>query len=86
MIDLRNCKKGDKLISNHGEVLTYVRHEPEAYFPHIVKYANGSDGSRTNDGYVMHNESKRLETDHNIVDAIHLENVEVSRKGGTTAS
>ena len=47
MIDLRECKKGDKLISKHGETLTYVEHRPEEYFPHIVEYSDGSGGSRT---------------------------------------
>lgn len=82
MIDLRNCNKGDKLISNHGDTLTYVEHQPEAYFPHIVKYADGSRGSRTDDGFVMRNESQRLETDHNIVEVIPLENPKVSHEVG----
>lgn len=72
MIDLRNCKKGDKLISSHGETLTYVEHRPEDYFPHRVKYANGSDGSRTDEGWVGKN--KRYEADHDIVKVIHSEN------------
>ena len=67
-IDLRKCKAGDKLISCHGEVLTYIRHEPEAYFPHIVEYADGSLGSRTDEGFVS--SCRPLETDHNIVEIV----------------
>ncbi len=69
-LDLRNCKKGDKLISIHGETLTYVGHLPEQYYPHRVKYADGSDGSRTHEGFVMHNQERRLETDHDIIEVI----------------
>ena len=72
MIDLRKCKKGDKLISKHGETLTYVEHRPEEYFPHIVEYSDGSGGSRTDEGWVGRN--KRLETDHDIVEVILPDN------------
>ena len=68
MIDLRNCKKGDTLISVHGEVLTYVEHQPEDYFPHLVKYSNGSYGSRTDEGWVGRN--KRYDGDHDIAEVI----------------
>jgi hypothetical protein len=72
-IDLRNCKPGDKLISKHGLVLTYVKPLPESdYMDHEVKYPdeapyNGGYGSRTHYGYVMKN---RLESDHDIVEII----------------
>jgi hypothetical protein len=65
MIDLRNCKKGDKLISKHGETLTYVEYQPEQYFPHLIEYADGSVGSRTDEGWVGKN--MRYERDHDIV-------------------
>jgi hypothetical protein len=83
MIDLRNCKKGDKLISKHGETLKYVKHQPEEYFPHRVEYADGSGGSQTDNGFVMHNDSRRLETDHDIVKVIPLENKQM-REGKPT--
>ena len=68
MVDLRNCKEGDKLISKHGETLTYVEHRPEEYFPHRVEYANGSGGLRTDEGWVGKN--IRHEADHEIVKVI----------------
>jgi hypothetical protein len=72
-VDLRTCKKGDILISKHGERLTYVRPLPlENYFDHEVKYSNGAIGTRTDDGFVYRN--VRLETDHDIVEIIHIEN------------
>ena len=74
MVDLRDCKPGDKLLSKHGLLLTYVKALPEEdYMDHVVKYPNispyfGSTGTRTHDGFVMRN--KRLEEDHNIVEII----------------
>lgn len=70
MIDLRNCKPGDKLLSSHGLILTYVRPLENHYMDHEVQYPNtspyfGSIGTRTHDGYVMR--KNRLDTDHNIV-------------------
>ena len=69
MVDLRDCKPGDKLISKHGLVLEYVGPLPKgSYLDHEVKYPDGSWGSRTHDGYVMR--IKRLYTDHDIVEII----------------
>jgi len=70
MIDLRNAKIGDKLKSNLGETLTYVGYDPEDFYPHKVKYADGSSGSRVDSGHVMKNEKRRRPTDHNIVEII----------------
>lgn len=69
MIDLRECKEGDKLVSKHGMILTYVKALPESdYMDHEVKYPDGSWGSRTHDGFVMR--KSRLEMDHDIVEII----------------
>jgi hypothetical protein len=69
MIDLRDCKAGDKLISKHGLVLEYIRPLSEDnYMDHEVKYPDGSWGSRTHEGYVMR--KKRLDSDHDIVEII----------------
>ena len=41
MIDLRNCKKGDILISSHGLELEYIGKTPWKhlnYLDHVVKY------------------------------------------------
>jgi hypothetical protein len=69
MVDLRECKAGDKLVSKHGLILTYVRALPEdAYMDHEVQYPDGGWGTRTHDGFVMR--KKRLEIDHDIVEII----------------
>lgn len=65
MVDLNTCKPGDKLLSKHGEILTYVGKCDETnYYDHNVLYANGSPGTRMNDGFVYKNPDKRLECDH----------------------
>lgn len=75
-IDLNTCKKGDILISKHGEKLTYVEPlNPETdYYDHRVQYSSPGlgYGTRTNDGFVMRNVAKRLETDHDIVEIIYV--------------
>ena len=69
MVDLRNCKKGDKLVSKHGLILTYVKPLSESdYMDHEVKYPNGSYGSRTHDGFVFR--INRLPKDHDIIEII----------------
>jgi hypothetical protein len=68
-VDLRQCEKGDILISIHGLELTYIKPLEESnYYDHEVKYPNGSWGARTHDGYVFRN--NRLESDHDIVEII----------------
>lgn len=73
-VDLRDCKPGDKLISKHGLMLTYVRALPEGdYMDHEVKYPNispykGSMGTRTHEGFVFRR--NRLEEDHDIVEIV----------------
>ena len=75
MIDLRNCKKGDILISSHGLKLEYVCPTPWKhinYLDHVVKYpadeyGDENYGTRTHDGFVFAH--KRIpETDHDIVE------------------
>lgn len=81
MVDLRNCKPGDKLVSKHGLVLEYVRPLPEGdYMDHEVRYPDeapykGSKGTRTHEGYVMRR--KRLEEDHDIVRIVSSEVMKV---------
>ena len=73
MIDLRKCKKGDRLISSHGEELIYVGPLPEShYYDHEVEYVDPlkGNGSRTHDGFVFRN-NRIPETDHDIVKIIH---------------
>lgn len=74
MVDLRNCKKGDKLLSKHGIILEYVGPLPEGhYYDHEVKYPDdstfkGSMGTRTHDGHVFR--KNRQPEDHDIVEIL----------------
>lgn len=75
-VDLRTCKSGDKLISKHGLVLTYVGILPEgSYMDHEVQYPDeapyfGSSGSRTHNGFAYC--QNRLESDHDIVEIVYI--------------
>jgi hypothetical protein len=70
MIDLRNAKPGDKLISKHGTVLYYVSYNPDTYWPHKVRYADATkgEGTRADDGSVFYN--NRMDSDEDIVEII----------------
>lgn len=72
MVDLRTCKRGDKLLTAHGNIMTYIGPTPGGnYYDHFVQYSDGSFGTRIHDGHVYrHN---RLDTDEDIV-AILTEN------------
>ena len=63
--DMNQCKEGDKLISCHGDIFTYVGLTSCHKFRHKVKYSDGSFGTRTDDGQVFSN--KKLPEDHDIV-------------------
>jgi len=70
-IDLNTCKPGDKLLSKHGMILTYVEKHSGVCskdFPHEVMYPDGSNGTRTDDGHVFN--IKRLPEDHDIVEIL----------------
>lgn len=69
-VDLSKCSEGDILISKHGLELTYLRPEQKgSYYDHRVRYEDGSEGTRTNDGYVF--KRNRLPGDHDIVEVKH---------------
>lgn len=72
MIDLRKCKKGDILISQHGAAFVYVEYVKGDYFPHIIKNIGALDSegycSRLDNGRVFKNKS--LPEDHDIVRVI----------------
>ena len=71
-VDLRNCEKGDILISSHGIKLRYVRPTNDTeYLDHVVEYLDKGlgNGTRTHDGYVFKN-NRIPETDHDIVEII----------------
>lgn len=67
-VDLKSCKPGDKLLSKHGIVFTYVRYIPGSHYPHEVAYPDGACVTRMNDGRVYKNLS--LPEDHDIVEII----------------
>jgi hypothetical protein len=68
-IDLRDCKPGDKLLTKHGRILTYVKPlDSNDYMDHEIRYPNGGYGSRTHEGFVYRR--KRLDTDEDIVEII----------------
>jgi hypothetical protein len=72
-IDLRNCKKGDILISKHGTKLRYLKALPEnSYYSHEVEYlVKGlGNGTRNHDGSVFR-KNKRPE-DEDIVKILHI--------------
>jgi hypothetical protein len=65
-VDLRTCKPGDKLLSKHGMILTYIGPLPDGhYFDHEVMYPNGGRGTRTNNGATYR--AAPLQEDHDIV-------------------
>jgi hypothetical protein len=72
MIDLRNCKPGDKLLSKHGLILEYLGPLDESdYYDHEVKYPDGSLGTRIHDGHTYR--KNRLPEDEDIVEILALE-------------
>jgi hypothetical protein len=80
-IDLRNCEKGDLLVSSQGSVLEYISPTPYkeyTYLDHVVRYITDKDGNsmgnenygtRTKDGFVFA-KNRIPETDHDIIKII----------------
>lgn len=84
MIDLRNCKKGDKLrirmtekmkelvAGQHTDVITYVGEMPiGSYYEHSVEYSNGSGGTRAHNGGVF--KMNRLPDDMDVIEILEGE-------------
>ena len=67
MVDLKKCKKGDKLLTKQGDILTYDNYVENDFYPHKIIYPNGSYGSRIDSGHVMKNSEKRLDTDRDVI-------------------
>ena len=63
--NMNSCKPGDKLISRHGMIFEYVSRSNKDPYPHVVRYPDGSMGTRCDDGKVA--EWRPLPTDHDIV-------------------
>lgn len=78
MVDLRNCKKGDLLLTSQGSILEYICPTPWKYYrylDHVVRYVKDKDGkeftednygTRTNDGFVFA-KNRKPETDHDVI-------------------
>ena len=79
-VDLRECEKGDILISALGAKLKYVKPLPDDdYMDHEVEYSDPikGNGQRTHDGYVYRNK-REPEIDHDIVQIIKRRVVNIS--------
>lgn len=66
--DMRQCRPGDRLLTAHGEIVTYTGPSGRILrdeYPHLIRYPDGSEGSRTDDGHVYAN--KRESEDEDIV-------------------
>lgn len=63
VVDLRNCKPGDKLLTKHGIILTYVGTNTDPLYPHEVEYPTGGHGSRTDDGFAFRNSRHSADQD-----------------------
>lgn len=68
MVNLNNCKPGDKLRTVHGTILTYVGPSEWPRFPHRIMYPEGATGTRTDDGHVFC--KNRLPEDEDIAEII----------------
>lgn len=62
-IDLRECSPGQKLRSRQGEIFTYVSHNQEKFYPHLVKNARGYFESRNDDGTTFKRNNKPEDQD-----------------------
>lgn len=74
-IDLSKCVPNQKLRSKHGWILTYVKPLDASvdYYDHLVKYHDGTFGTRINDGHTYRKPSSRLECDHDIVEILPID-------------
>ena len=69
-INLNLCKPGDKLLTKHGLIVTYLGKDGTFSYPHLIKYPShapyfGSEGTRLDNGQVF--EKNRLPEDEDIV-------------------
>ena len=64
-VDLTKCKIGQKLLSNKGEIMTFMGESENTEFPYKILYPHGSFGTRTKEGWAY--KCKPLPTDSDIV-------------------
>ena len=55
-------------MSKHGLVLEYMGKSSSNEYPHLIKYPDGSFGTRIDDGHVYRN--NRMDCDHDVVGII----------------
>jgi hypothetical protein len=68
LINLIDCKKGDTLVSQNGDKYTYLQHNPQQSFPHILIDSCMRKTSRQDNGQVsMHDEAPK---EYDIVQVI----------------
>jgi len=71
-VDLNKCKGGERLVSRHGWICTYIGKRTNSIcadaYPHAVLYPNGQEGTRCDDGFVF--KSKRMIDDIDIVEVL----------------
>lgn len=80
MVDLRTCKRVDKLLTAHGNIMTYISPTPVGnYYDHFVQHSDGSFETRVHDGHVARYALNRLGTDEDIV-AVLTENEALARQ------
>ena len=83
MVNLKNCKQGDILITKHGSILEYAGlSKTQDYYPHEIKYlikdekVNNGElgyGTRNDDGTVF--KQNRKPEDEDIVSVISREDL-----------
>ena len=72
-VNLNECVSGQKLLTKHGTILTYIERLPEDhYYDHKIQYPGGGYGTRTNDGFVYRTPVSRLPTDEDIIEILPL--------------
>lgn len=62
-VDLRNCKKGDTLVSHGGEQFSYHAYQSDMSYPHIIIDSRGRKGGRLDNGQVIINATQQGEYD-----------------------
>jgi hypothetical protein len=73
MIDLRKCVPGQKLRTKHGTILEYLGPSDSLSYPHLIRYPNGSEGTRCDDGFTY--KFKRMDEDEDVVEILPIDKI-----------